>query len=159
MNMFHNIASCLFAATISSIACAEVIELDAYNPDHCRQQLLNSTDELPIIATYNSEDKHGNSGQFMKKFELLAQEHPERTFFQWDVSEDRLHITQSLCMQQLGFVMQPNIMLLAVMNDFEFMTSPLRVQWAGEMTPEEMNKFIDVDNSDIKNIVSSMHAL
>ncbi len=150
MRMFKKIALCLCAVAISSYTYADVIELDAFNPDHCRQQILNSADDIPVIAAYTSDNQ--DSELFMKKFELLAKEHPERTFFKWDSKKDVLHTTQTLCLQQLGFSIQPNIILLGVVKDAgdAIMTSPLRLYWAGEMTTVEMNKFIDVSDSGIK---------
>src|SRR3990167_4852863 len=159
MRMFKKFALCLLAAVISSYAYADIIELDTFNPDQCRQQILKSTDELPIIATYTSDRGDGNSEAFMKKFEVLAQEHPERTFFKWDAKKDLLHITQTLCLQQLGLFVQPNIILLAVIKDDDsgkaLMSSPLRLQWAGQMTTTEMNKFIDVSDLSMKKSVLS----
>lgn len=153
MRMFQKIALCLCAVAISSYTYADVIELDAFNPDHCRQQILNSTDDIPVIATYTSGNQ--DSELFMKKFELLAKEHPERTFFKWDSKMDVQHITQTLCLQQLGFSIQPNIILLGVVKDAEqaIMTSPLRLYWAGEMTTAEMSKFIGVSDSSKKSFL------
>lgn len=153
MRVFKKFALCLFATAISSYAYADIIELDAFNPDHCRQQILKSTDDLPVIAAYTSGNSDSES--FMKKFELLAKEHPERTFFKWDAKQDVQHVTQTLCLQQLGFSIQPNIILLGVVKDAgerieRLMTSPLRLAWAGEMTKAEMNKFIDVSDSGMK---------
>jgi hypothetical protein len=155
MRVFKKFALCLFAAAISSYAYADVIELDAFNPDHCRQQILKSTDDLPVVAAYTSNNKDSES--FMKKFELLAKEHPERTFFKWDAKKDVQHVTQTLCVQQLGFLVQPNIILLGVVKDDNIgeamMTSPLRLAWAGAMTTAEMSKFIDVSDPNMKKSV------
>jgi len=154
MKMFKKFALCVFAAAISSYAYADIIELDAFNPDHCRQQILKSTDELPIIAAYTSDN---NDESFVKQFELLAKAHPERTFFKWDAKNDLLHLSQTLCLQQLGLFVQPSMILLAVFKDDNsgemFMSSPLRLSWAGEMTMAEMNKFIDVSDPDMKKSV------
>lgn len=159
MTTFKKFALCIVAATISSLSYASIIELDALNPDTCRQQILKSTDEAPIIAAYKSDNLDGNSKEFMKKFELLAKQHPERTFFKWDVRKDWAHTTQLLCIQQVGFSIQPNIILLGVVKDEEsgsvFMTSPLRLTWAGQMTLTEMNKFIDISDFDMKKAVLS----
>lgn len=157
MTLFKKLTLCLFATVISSYAYADIVELDAFNPDRCRQQILKSADELPVIATYSSDKHDGNSEMFMKKFELLAKEHPERTFFKWDAKKDVLHATQTLCLQQLGLTIQPNILLLGVVKDLNtdkaFMTSPLRLYWAGEMTMVEMNKFIDVSDLSMKKLI------
>lgn len=150
MKMVQKIAFCIFAAFVSNLSYAEVIQLDAVNPDICRKQLMNSKDELPIIATYDND--HGYS--FMKKLEVLAQQHPERTFFKWNASDDTFHLTQSLCLQRLGFIVEPNIIVIAIWNDWKLMTSPLRLQWAGKMTLVEMNQFIDVPVSEVKKILS-----
>jgi hypothetical protein len=147
MRMFKRFALCLLAAAISSYAYADIIELDTFNPDHCRKQIISSNDQVPIIATYSSDRNDGNpnSEAFMAKFEDLAKKHPERTFYKWDVKKDVFHSTQALCLQQLGFVIQPNIMLVGVVKD-EIMTSPLRLTWSGEMTTIEMNKFIEINS-------------
>ncbi|MFC3907494.1 hypothetical protein ACFORL_00185 [Legionella dresdenensis] len=156
--MFKKLALGLLATAISGYSNAGIIELDAFDPDHCRQQILQSSDDLPVIAAYTSEiGNESESEAFMDKFELLAKEHPERTFFKWDANRDVQHTTQALCMQQLGFFMQPSIMLLAVVkygtNGQAIMTSPLRLQWAGEMTITDMNNFIAVGNSSIRKSV------
>jgi hypothetical protein len=160
MRMFKKFALCLFAAAVSSYSYANIIELDAVNPDHCRQQILQSTDDLPIIGAYTSNQYDENSKLFMEKFELLAKAHPERTFFKWDAEKDVTHLTQSLCLQQLGLFASPNIILLGVFKDDNsnqmYMSSPLRLEWAGQMTVAEMNKFIDVSDSNIKKSVSSL---
>ncbi|HEX4044250.1 MAG TPA: hypothetical protein VHZ76_01110 [Gammaproteobacteria bacterium] len=154
MVILKKFALCLFAAAISSYAYADIIELDAVNPDHCRQQILQSTDNLPIIAAYTSNQYDDNSKLFMEKFELLAKAHPERTFFKWDAEKDVGHLTQSICLQQLGLLTPPTMMLLGVFKDDNsdqmFMSSPLRLEWAGQITREEMNKFIDVSDPNIK---------
>ena len=159
MRMFKKFALFLFAAAISSYTYADIIELDAVNPDHCRQQILQSIDDLPVIAAYTSNQYDDNSKLFMKKFELLAKTHSERTFFKWDAEKDVGHLTQSLCLQQLGLFVPPNIILLGVFKGDNsgqmFMSSPLRLEWAGQMTIAEMNKFIDVSDSDIKKSVLS----
>ena len=159
MKMFNKFVLCLFAAAISSYAYADVIELDAINPDHCRQQILQSTDDLPVIAAYTSNQYDNNSKLFMNKFELLAKAHPERTFFKWDAEKDAVHLTQSLCLQQLGLSVTPNIILLGVFKDDNsgqmFMSSPLRLEWAAQMTIAEMNKFIDVSDLNIKKSLVS----
>jgi hypothetical protein len=159
MGMFKKFASCVFAAVISSYAYADIIELDALNPDHCRQQILNSADNIPVIAAYLGKTTSGDSVEFMKKFELLAKAHPERTFFKWDADKDMLHLTKTLCLQQLGISIQPNIMLLGVVNDKDtgkgFVTSPFRLSWAGEMTMPEMHKFIDISDSNIRKSLLS----
>lgn len=156
MKMFKKMALCLIAAAISSYTFADVIELDALSPDHCRQQILNSTDETPVIAAYLSNDQ--DSDLFMKNFDLLAKEHPERTFFKWDGKKDIFHATQSMCLQQLGIFMKPSIILLAVAKsdttEFSIMTSPLRLQWSGGMTMIEMNKFIQIDLNMKQSIIS-----
>lgn len=156
MKMFQKLALCLLAAGISSYTYADIIELDSFNPDHCRQQILKSADNLPVIATYIDGGKDSES--FMKKFDLLAKEHPERTFFKWDAKKDVLHATQTLCLQQLGFSLHPSIILLAVVKDENteksIMSSPLRLYWAGEMTLAEMNVFIDISDSNVKNLFS-----
>lgn len=163
MKMFKKFALCLFAAIISSYAYADIIELDAFNPDHCRQQILQSADELPVIATYTSNSYDDNSKEFMKKFNLLAKEHPERTFFKWDAEKDTGNLTQSLCLQQLGLFVQPNIILLGVIKDHNIgqpvMSSPLRLEWAGQMTIAEMNRFIDVSDPNMKKSVVSQKKL
>jgi hypothetical protein len=160
MGMLKKFALCIFAAAISSYAYADIIELDALNPDHCRQQILHSTDNLPVIAAYTSNEYDGNSKLFMKKFEHLAKTHPERTFFKWDVEKDVIHLTQSFCLQQLGFFVPPNMLLIGVFKDDNngqmFMSSPLRLQWAGEMTIAEMNKFIDVSDPSFKKAALSL---
>lgn len=144
----------LLVAAISSYAYADIIELDEYNPDHCRQQIIKSADILPVIATYTSDGSDGNSEAFMKKFEVLAKNHPERTFFKWDAKKDTLHVTQSVCLQQLGVFVQPNIILLAVLNEEgnekATVSSPLRLQWSGIMSNTEMDKFIDVSDPSMK---------
>src|SRR5687767_10412269 len=109
MRMFKKFGLCLFAAAISGYAYADIIELDAVSPDRCRQQILDSKDQVPVIAAYTS-NPNDSSVSFMKKFETLAKEHPERTFFKWDAKKDMLHLTQTLCMQQLGLMVQPSIM-------------------------------------------------
>jgi hypothetical protein len=157
MMIFRKFALLLFSAAISSHTYANIIELDAINPDHCRQQILQSTDDLPIIAAFTSNQYDENSKLFMEKFELLAKTHPERTFFKWDAEKDVVHLTQSLCLQQLGLFGQPNIILLGVFKDDNsgqiFMSSPLRLEWAGQMTITEMNKFIDVSDPNIKKSI------
>lgn len=35
---------------------AEVIELDNQNPDHCRQQIFNSSDHYPVILASSLQD-------------------------------------------------------------------------------------------------------
>jgi len=153
MKIYKKLSLCLFAAAISSSVFADIIELDPFNPDRCRQQILKSADELPVIATYNMKD-YPDSESFMEKFELLAKEHPEKTFFKWDAQKDIQHVTQTLCLQQLGFLIQPNMILLAVAKVEEtgekIMSSPLRLSWAGEMSLAEMNKFVDVSDSSLK---------
>ena len=155
MSMLRKSLFCLLSVTISGYACANIVELDAFNPDHCRQQILKSADELPVIASYESGRRDSES--FMNKFELLAKEHPERTFFKWDATKDGYHATQTLCLQQLGFTMQPSIILLAVVkyenSEKPIMSSPLRLYWAGEMSLLEMNAFIDVDELKMKKAV------
>ena len=156
MKMFKKFALCLLATAISSYAYADIIELDAANPDNCRQQILKRTDELPVIATYTSNSYDGQSAPFMKKFEALAKEHPEKTFFKWDAEKDMLHLTQTLCLQQFGLAPQPSIIMLGVFTDDSFgtfMSSPLRLSWAGEMTMAEMNKFINVSDPSMKKAV------
>ncbi len=151
--MFKKFSLIMLATVISSNTYAEIIELDAINPDHCRQQLLKSTDELPVIAAYTSNPNDGNSKLFMKKFELLAKGHPDRTFFKWDAKKDLGHVTQSLCLQQLGFFVPPNIMLVGIVKDKNIgtiMTTPLRLQWAGQMKTEDMNSFIDVSDPEMR---------
>ena len=117
MSMFNKLSLCVLAVAISSVSYANIIELDALNPDHCRQQLLNSKDYVPVIATYHSDNIGWPSHEFMKKFEILAKQHPERTFFKWDAKKDWAHATQTLCIQVLGFSVQPYIMLVGVIND------------------------------------------
>lgn len=157
MKMFKRFALCLLATAISSYAYADIVELDAFNPDHCRQQILKSTDDLPIIASYTSDVYDGNSEEFMKKFEVLAKAHPERTFYKWDAKKDVQHVTQTLCLQQLGFAIQPSIIMVAVVKDKDsgqaIMSSPVRLEWSGEMTMAEMNKFIDISDSSMKKSV------
>ncbi len=94
----------------------------------------------------------------MKKFELLAKNHPEKTFFKWDAKKDLGHATQALCLQQLGFVVPPNILLFGVIKDEKIgtmMTAPLRLQWAGQMSTEDMNSFIDVSDSQMRTSMLS----
>ncbi len=157
MKMFKKISLLLVAAAISSYTYADIIELDAVNPDHCRQQILQSTDELPVIAAYTTNPYDDNSKVFMEKFEFLAKAHPERTFFKWDAEKDVAHLTQSLCLQQLGLFVPPNIILVGVYkyDNNGVMTSPLRLEWAGEMTTADLNKFIDVSDSNMKKSVFS----
>jgi len=157
MKMFKKIALCLFATIISSYSYANIVELDAVNPDHCRQQILKSTDNLPVIAAYTSNPNDGNSKPFLEKFEILAKTNPEKTFFKWDAEKDVMSLTQTLCLQQLGIFASPSIILLAVFKDDNtgetFMSSPLRLSWAGEMTLTEMNKFINVSDSGMNKSV------
>lgn len=159
MMIFRKFTLFLLTAAISSYTYAGIIELDAINPDHCRQQILQSTDDLPVIGAFTSNQYDENSKLFMEKFELLAKAHPERTFFKWDAEKDVGHLTQSLCLQQLGLFVPPNIILLGVFKDDNshqtFMSSPLRLEWAGQMTVAEMNKFIDVSDQNIKKSVLS----
>lgn len=159
MMIFRKFTLFLLTAAISSYTYAGIIELDAINPDHCRQQILQSTDDLPVIAAFTSNQYDENSKLFMEKFELLVKAHPERTFFKWDAEKDVGHLTQSLCLQQLGLFVSPNIILLGVFKDDNsdqmFMSSPLRLEWAGQMTIVEMNKFIDVSDPNIKKSVLS----
>ena len=160
MKIFKKFALCLFAVAISNYAYADVIELDAVNPDHCRQQILQSADELPIIAAYTSNQHDGNSKLFMEKYEVLAKAHPERTFFKWDIEKDIGHLTQPLCLQQLGLFVTPSIILLSVFKDDNsnqmYMSTPLRLEWAAQMTIAEMHKFIDVSDFNIKKSVLSL---
>lgn len=157
MKVLKKIASCLFAVVLSSHAYADIIELDAFNPDHCRQQLLQSTDDLPVVATYTTDDT--DSERFMRRFERLAKEHPERTFFKWDAKKDLLHGTQTICLQQLGFFVQPNIILLGIIKDDNsdsgktIMTSPLRLQWSGFMSQIEMDNFIHIFDAGMKKSI------
>lgn len=157
MRMLNQITLCLLAVAISSYAYADIIELDAINPDHCRQQILQSPDNLPIIAAYSSNQYDDNSKLFMQKFDRLAKEHPERTFYKWDAEKDTGHLTQSLCLQQLGLFVQPNIILLGVVKDDNsnqaFMSSPLRLNWSGQMNITDMNKFIDVSDINVKQAI------
>ena len=157
MKTFKKIALCLFATIISSYSYANIVELDAVNPDHCRQQILRSTDNLPVIAAYTSNSNDRNSKPFLEKFEILAKTNPEKTFFKWDAEKDVMSLTQTLCLQQLGIFASPSIILLAVFKDDNtgetFMSSPLRLSWAGEMTLTEMNKFINVSDSGMKKSV------
>lgn len=154
MKVFKKIALCMLTAFSTSYAYADVIELDASNPDHCRQQILNSTDDLPIIAAYKN-NPNDSSVNFMQKFEALAKQHPERTFYKWNADNDELHLTLTLCIQQIGVPVVPSIMMLGVFTDDynaeKYMSSPLRMSWAGEMTTLELNKFIDVSDSKMKN--------
>lgn len=155
--IFRKFALFLLSVAISNYSYANIIELDAANPDHCRQQILQSTDEVPVIAAYSSNQYDETSKLFMKKFEILAKEHPERTFFKWDAEKDVLHLSQSLCLQQLGLSISPKIILLAVFKDDRsgqmFMSSPMRLEWAGQMTMAEINKFIDVSDPNFKKSV------
>lgn len=158
MKMLKKFVSCLFITAISSYAYADIIELDASNTDHCRQQILHSTDELPVIASYDM-NQFPDSESFMNKFEMLAKQHPEKTFFKWNAEKDVMHTTQSLCLQQLGLTAQPNLIMVGVFKNDDtgavFMTSPLRLSWAGEMTIAEMNKFIDISDKGTKRSVLS----
>lgn len=153
--MKNKIISSLFAALVFSSAHADIIELDPLNPDHCRQQILESADYLPVIAGYSSDKYDRVSKAFMEKFEILAKEHPERTFFKWDALKDTLHLTQTLCLQQSGLFIQPNMVLLTlyVFKGRMMMTTPIRLEWSGEMTLAEMNKFIDVSDNKVKQFV------
>lgn len=160
MRILNKVAFCALASVISSYTYANVIELDAFNPDHCRQQILQSTDEMPVIAAYMTGNS--DSDAFMQKFETLAKTHPERTFYKWDSKKDWQHATQSLCLQQLGIFIQPSIMLVAVVKDANngqvIMSSPLRLEWAGEMTMPEMTKFIDISDFGVKKSIAALKA-
>lgn len=157
MKILRKFALLLFTAAISSYTYADIVELDAVNPDHCRQQILQSQDELPVIAMFTNNQYDEPSKLFMEKFELLAKTHPERKFFKWNAEKDVLHLTQSLCLQQLGLFAPPNIVLLGVFKDDNsgqmFMSAPLRLEWAGQMTIAELNKFIDVSDPNLKKSV------
>lgn len=157
MKIAKKIALSLFTAVISSYAFADIIELDTFNPDHCRQQILQSKDELPVIASYSTYKYDDNSKMFMKEFKKFANSHPEKTFFTWDAEKDALHLTQTLCLQQLGLIAQPNIVMLGVFKADDsgpsFMSAPFRSSWAGNMTVMEMNKFIDVSDYSMKKAV------
>lgn len=154
MTNIKKISLLVWAALFSNFTYAEIIELDAYNSDHCRQQLLKSTDELPVIAIYG--DFYEDSESFLKKFEELAKQHPERDFFKWNQDEDVFHTSQSLCLQQLGVIMPASLMMMGVMTDdnsnSSFMVN-LRSDWAGQMTLEDMNKFIDVSGPELKKVM------
>lgn len=93
----------------------------------------------------------------MEKFETFVKAHPERIFFKWNANKDVLHTTQTLCLQQLGFLIPPSMILLAVAKDDYsgevVMTSPLRLEWAVDMTIEEMNKFIDISSTSTKKAI------
>lgn len=98
MSLLKKLRASLFAVLVSGYAYADVVELDALNADVCRQQILNSIDDAPVIAVYSST-WNGGSPEFIKNIEQLAKINPDRTFFTWDASEDKMHTTQSLCLQ------------------------------------------------------------
>lgn len=153
MVKLNAIALSVLTTAVSSYAYADVIELDALNPDHCRQQILKSVDELPVIAAYTN-NPNDSSVDFMTKYEALAKKHPERTFYKWNIDKDALHLTRTLCIQQLGVPVVPSIIMLGIFKDDNtgetYMSSPLRTSWAGEMTMSEMYRFIDVSDSKMK---------
>ena len=151
MSVLNKIGASVFALLLSSYACAEIIDLDAMNADVCRQQILKSTDDAPVIAIYSSTWNDG-SPEFIKNLEQLAKENPSRTFFKWDASEDLMHTTQSLCLQQLGFLIFPSLELLLVSKE-EHLFLGVRREYAQFMTYDDLEKAIIVPTCDLKQIV------
>lgn len=155
MNMLKKISVVLLSGIVSSYAYADIIELDAINPDHCRQQILTSKSLMPIIALYSS-DSHNGSDAFMKNFETLAAEHPDLAFYKWDEKKDTLNLTRSLCMQQVGVPVVPSIMMVGVMHDDEygsFMTQPYRSTFTMMLTLRDLEKFIGVSDEAVQQFM------
>lgn len=79
---------------------------------------------------------------------------PNRTFFIWDADKDIAHVSQTLCLQQLGISITPSLMIVGVFKHYPtgetFMSSALRLYWVGQMSVEEMEQFIDVFTPDLK---------
>jgi hypothetical protein len=153
MSIFKKLGSSLLAVLVSSYAYADVIELDALNADVCRQQILKSTDDAPVIAIYSSTWNEG-SIEFIKNIEQLAKTNPKRTFFTWDASEDKMHTTQALCLQQLGLLIYPSMQLLIV-DKQERMFLGVRMEYAQFMSIADMEKAIIVPDCGAEQIISS----
>lgn len=153
MSVLKKLGSVLFAVLISSIAYADVIDLDAKNPDVCRQQILNSTDDAPIIALYSSTWNEG-SPEFINNIEQVAKANPKRTFFKWDASEDVMHLSQSLCLQQLGMVIYPSMQLLVVSKE-ERVFFGIRNEYANFMSIADIEKAMIVPDCGVEEIISS----
>lgn len=157
MEMLKKFGVLLLSAMVSNYAYAGIIELDAMNPDHCRQQILTSESLMPIIALYSSDSRNG-SDAFMKNYETLAAEHPDLAFYKWDMKKDTLGLTRSLCMQQVGVPVVPSMMMVGVMHDDEygsFMTQPYRSTFTMMLTLRDLEEFIGVSDTAVKQF---MHA-
>lgn len=137
--------------TLCSTAHAELIELDTQSPDHCRQQVLNAPDEMPVILAYF--DGCEPAKKFIENvYEPIAKEHPERTFFKYNMDSNSSDWqTYSQCLQLAGHIGSPTAMLYYKAVDpttgNKILFGPLRAGGGGDTTKEEFLKLIEPDNA------------
>jgi hypothetical protein len=134
-------------AVLCSYVHAEIIELDTYNPDHCRQQILSSNDNAPVVLAYFEDCEPAK--QFIKNvYEPVAKEHPDRAFFKFNADPNASDWqAYSQCLQLLGHVGSPTAMLYYKAYDIgshqSLLFGPVRAGGSGYMTKEEFLKMID----------------
>jgi len=140
-------------AVSCSTAYSEVIDLNHYSADICRQQILHSPDEYPIIMTYFHDCEFAK--KFMPVYEAVAKDHPERTFYRFDYQGEWGQIILSQCLDQLGGAFSPQLRVVYLAKDPEtgmvLRTPPLKMDGSGYWTKEDVVKFIDVSDK-MKNI-------
>lgn len=128
---------------------SKVIDLDTFNPDQCRQQLLHSVDSFPIVLTYFPECPYAK--KFMPIYEAVAKEHPERTFFRYNFNENAVsNQNLAICLQQLGGAFSPVMRVIPIYRDGSTGTSylfpALKIGGNGNWTKDQVVNFIDIND-------------
>ena len=129
-----------------NLAYATVIDLDATNPDHCRQQILSGSDNYPVVMAYAGHCPYAK--KLMPIYEEMAKAHPERNFFRLDKEQDSQGLVKALCLQQIAHLGSPTLIIFknqkAVETDKNSIVGPVRMGADEITTKEDLEKFINM---------------
>lgn len=133
-------------------ASAKVTALSNLFPDVCRQQLMTSVDDYPVVMVYRSDEP--DQDELMKRYEELSDEyaisHPTRKFFKFDMAENNYNWqAYTACTQQQGIIGTPSMMTFfkfrveAAGKKYIYMWGPLRLE-AGDLSREDMVRVVEM---------------
>lgn len=137
----------------SQTSIAQVVALDALNPDNCRQQLMSVEDDYPVVVVYRSDlpEQDQMMATYEKLSEEYAQEHPTRTFFKFDMADYYNWQAYTACTQQQGYIGTPSAMIFAKFHDpltrSIYMWGPIRMDSGADMTREDLIKIAEISRT------------
>jgi hypothetical protein len=141
--------------TLCNVGYAEIIELDNQDPDHCRQQVISDKDDVPVVLAYFSWCEPAK--EFIQNiFEPVAKEHPERTFFKFNMDNTSDWQAFNHCLQLSGHLGSPTSIIYKKFTNpqtgAKILIGPLRMSVGSNVTKEEFLKLIDMNGMNKKTL-------